>query len=172
MKKLPLCIIFVLFTVISCANVQTTSYFSTAKVKLSDYSALEIQEFESAVENFPKEALTIIPNLVVDKLRSKDLKFDSIFYGEVDNASPEETLVVLGEISKYVGGGDIRYEPGNVKFGEVDINVDVVILQKSNGRDIASGEVSSLNSASFLGGTDKMYEEIANEIVEYIMQNY
>lgn len=71
-----------------------------------------------------------------------------------------------------MGGGDIRYESGNVKFGEVDINVDVVILQKSNGRDIASGEVSSLNSASFLGGTGKMYEEIANEIVEYIMQNY
>lgn len=172
MKNLSLLIPVTLFVLISCTNVQTTSYFSSPKAKLSDYSALEIQEFESSAENFPEDALTIIPSLLADKLRSRNLKFDEIIYGEVTNVSPEETLVVLGEISKYVGGGDVRYESGNVKFGEVDINLDIVILQKSNGRDIASGEVSSFNSASFLGGTDKMYDEIANEIVKYILQNY
>ena len=172
MKKLTITLLFAIFALISCANVQTTSYFSSAKVKLRDFSAIEIQEFESAAENFPEEALTIIPNLVAEKLRSKNLKFDKVSYGEIDSASPEETLVLLGEITKYVGGGEVNYESGNVKFGEVDINVDIVILQKSNGRDIASGEVSSLNTASFLGGTDKMYQQIADEIVKYILQNY
>ncbi len=172
MKKLAITLLFAIFALISCANVQTTSYFSSAKVKLSDYSALEIQEFESAAENFPEEALTIIPNLVAEKLRAENLKFDKVSYGEIDSVSPEETLVLLGEITKYVGGGEVNYESGNVKFGEVDINVDIVILQKYNGRDIASGEVSSLNTASFLGGTDKMYQQISDEIVKYILQNY
>ncbi len=172
MKKLTLTLILATVVLISCTNVQTTSYFSSSKVKLSDYSALEIQEFESAAENFPEEALTIIPNLVKEKLLSKNLKFEKIAFGDIDSVPPEKTLVLLGEIIKYVGGGDVNYDSGNVKFGEVDINIDIVILQKSNGRDIASGEVSSLNTASFLGGTDKMYQQIADEIVKYIMQNY
>jgi len=172
MKKLTLTLILAIVALISCTNVQTTSYFSSSKVKLSDYSALEIQEFESAAENFPEEALTIIPNLVVEKLRAKNLKFDKIAYGDIDDVPPEKTLVLLGEIIKYVGGGEVNYDSGNVKFGEIDINVDIVILQKSNGRDVASGEVSSLNTASFLGGTDKMYQQIADEIVKYILQNY
>ena len=76
MKKLTLTILLATFALFSCTNVQTTSYFSSSKVKLSDYSAVEIQEFESAAENFPEEALTIIPNLVADKLKSKNLKFE------------------------------------------------------------------------------------------------
>jgi len=133
---------------------------------------MEIQEFESAAENFPKEALTVIPNLVVEKLRAKNLNFEKIAFGDIDTVAPEKTLVLLGEIGKYVGGGEVNYDSGNVTFGETDINVDIAILQKSNGRDIASGEVSSLNTASFLGGTDKMYQQIADEIVKYILQNY
>lgn len=172
MKKLTLTLILATFAIISCTNVQTTSYFSSSKVKLSDYSALEIQEFESAAENFPKEALTEIPNLVVEKLRSKNLQFEKIAFGDIDSVPPEKTLVLLGEIGKYVGGGEVNYDSGNVTFGETDISIDVAILQKSNGRDIASGEVSSLNTASFLGGTDKMYQQIADEIVKYILQNY
>ena len=172
MKKLTLTILLATFALFSCTNVQTTSYFSSSKVKLSDYSAVEIQEFESAAENFPEEALTIIPNLVADKLKSKNLKFEEIAFGEIDTVAPEATLVLLGDVIKYVGGGEVNYDSGNVTFGEVDIVVDVAILQKSNGRDIASGEVSSLNTASFLGGTDKMYQQIADEIVKYILQNY
>ena len=172
MKKLTLTFLIATFALISCTNVQTTSYFSSAKVKLSDFSAIEIHEFESAAENFPEEALTLIPQLVVDKLKTKNLKFDKIAFGEIDTLPPEATLVLLGEIGKYVGGGEVNYDSGNVTFGEVDINVDIAILQKSNGRDIASGEVSSLNTASFLGGTSKMYEQIADEIVKYILQNY
>ena len=172
MKKLYLTLSLSILILASCTNVQTTSHFTSSKAKLSDFSALEIEEFESAAEGFPEEALTIIPNLVAEKLRSKDLNFEEIVFGEVNNVPPEATLVLLGEISKYVGGGDVRYESGNVKFGEVDISLDIVILKKSNGRDIASGEVSSFNSASFLGGTDKMYDEIATEIVKYILQNY
>ena len=172
MKKLTLSLLLAIFVLYSCTNVQTTSHFSSARVKLSDYSALEIQEFESTAENFPEEALTLIPNLVVDKLRAKNLKFDKIAFGNIDTVPPEATLVLLGEIGKYVGGGEVNYDSGNVTFGEIDINVDIAILQKSNGRDIASGEVSSLNTASFLGGTDRMYDQIAEEIVKYILQNY
>ena len=83
---------------------------------------------------------------------------------------PENTVVVLGEIAKYIGSSDVRYESGNVKFGEIEINVDIAILQKSNGREITTGEVNSFNSASFLGGKDKMYDEISNEIVKYILK--
>lgn len=172
MKKLTLTILLATFALFSCTNVQTTSYFSSSKVKLSDFSALEIQQFESAAENFPEEALTIIPNLVAEKLNTKNLQFEKIVYGDIDTVDPEATLVLLGDVIKYVGGGEVNYDSGNVTFGEVDIVVDVVLLQKSNGRDIASGEVSSLNTASFLGGTDKMYQQIADEIVKYILQNY
>jgi len=172
MKKLTITLIFLIFAFNSCANIQTTSYFSSSKVKLSDYTALEIHEFESAAENFPEEALTIIPNLIAEKLREKKLKFDKVSFGEIEGIDQEKTLVLLGEITKYIGGGDVNYSSGNVKFGEVDINIDIVILQKSNGRDIASGEVSSLNTASFLGGADKMYNQIADEVVKYILKNY
>ena len=172
MKKLTITLLFIIFAVSSCTNVQTTSYFSSSKVKLSDFSALEIREFESAAENFPEDALTIIPNLIAEKLNQKKLSFKKVSFGEIDSVSPDETLVLLGEVTKYVGGGDVNYSSGNVKFGEVDINIDIVILQKSNGRDIASGEVSSVNTASFLGGSDKMYNQIADEVVKYILKNY
>ena len=155
----------------SCANVQTTSYIPSPKASIGSYDAIEIHEFESAVVNFPEEGLIEIPNLIAEKLRDNNTSFKEVAYGEISNTQPQKTLVVLGEISNYVGSGDVRYETGNVKFGEIVINVDIAILQKSNGREIASGEINSFNSASFLGGKGKMFEEIANEVTNYILQN-
>lgn len=171
MNRLILPIFLFTLTVLSCTNVQTTSHFSSPKTSLRNYVALEIHEFERAYENFPEEGLIEIPNLVANKLRSTDAGFKEVKYGEITGYPPAKTVVVLGEIAKYVGSGDVRYDSGNVKFGEEEINVNIAILQKSNGKEITSGQVNSFNSASFLGGKDKMYDDIANEIVKYILQN-
>lgn len=171
MNRLILPIFLSALILLSCTNVQTTSHFSSPQGKLDSYLAVEVQQFESAAPNFPEDGLIEIPNLIAEKLRDSDKRFKEVKYGEITNYPPDKTVVVLGEIAKYVGSGDVRYESGNVKFGEIEINVDIAILQKSNGRDITSGEVNSFNSASFLGGKGKMYDEIANEIVKYIIKN-
>ncbi|MGI9534623.1 MAG: hypothetical protein ACR2NW_06710 [Thermodesulfobacteriota bacterium] len=170
MNRLILPILLVAVTILSCTNVQTTSHFSSPQKSLDNYIAVEINQFESATLDFPEDGLVEIPNLVAEKLRNTNTHFKEVKYGEIDNYPPEKTVVVLGEIAKYIGSGDVRYESGNVKFGEIEINVDIAILQKSNGREITTGEVNSFNSASFFGGKDKMYDEIANEIVKYILK--
>ena len=170
MNRLIPSLFIVAISVLSCINTQTTSYFSSPRARLNDYIAVEVHEFETAAENFPEDGLIEIPNLIAQKLRNTNTNFKEVKYGEISNYTPEKTVVVLGEIAKYIGGGSVRYESGNVKFGEIEINVDIAILQKSNGKEITVGEVNSFNSASFLGGKDKMYDEIANEIVKYILK--
>ena len=169
MNRLNFPIIIIALLVISCANVQTTSHFSSPKAALENYVAVEVHQFETASPNFPEDGLIEIPNLIAEKLSNTDTNFKEVRYGEVNDFPPEKTVVVLGEIAKYIGSGDVRYESGNVKFGEIEINIDIAVLQKSNGKEITTGEVNSFNSASFLGGKDKMYDEIANEIVKYIL---
>jgi len=169
MIRLILPLFIIAIPLICCTNVQTTSHFTSPKAQIDNYIAVEVHEFESASPNFPEDGLVEIPNLIAEKLRNKDTNFKEVRFGKIDNYPPEKTVVVLGEIAKYIGSGDVRYESGNVKFGEIEINIDIAILQKSNGREITTGEVNSFNSASFLGGKDKMYEEIANEIVKYIL---
>ena len=169
MNRLIFPTFIIALTLISCANVQTTSHFSSPKASLDKYVAVEVHEFESASPNFPEDGLIEIPNIIAQKLGNTNTNFKEVRFGEIENYPPDETVVLLGEIAKYVGSGDVRYESGNVKFGEIEINVDIAILQKSNGREITTGQINSFNSASFLGGKDKMYDEIANEIVKYIL---
>ena len=171
MIRLIFPLFILILTLYSCTNVQTTSHFSSAKTSLKNYEAVEIHQFERTYDDFPEEGLVKIPSLVADKLRSSNAGFKEVKYGEINNYPPNKTVVVLGEIAKFVGSGDVRYESGNVKFGEEEINVNIAILQKSNGKEITSGQVNSFNSTSFLGGKEKMYDEIANEIVNYILQN-
>ena len=55
-------LITVLFLITACGDLNTASNFTPTKAKLDKYEALEIYDFESAVPNFPKDALSKIPS--------------------------------------------------------------------------------------------------------------
>ena len=158
-----------------CGDVKTSSYFTPPKSKLDKYEALEIFDFETAIPDFPKEALTKIPNDVEKLLDAEKNSFKEVSRGNIEQIPPDKTLVLLGEVTNYVPGTDFTFEGGAVKFGEVTISLKLALVQKDSGIEITSGEVSGFSSLGILRsghlGKD-MYEIMANEIVKFISESY
>ena len=44
-----------------CGEIKTTSYFTPTRTKLKDFQAVQFENFETEIEDFPKEALHKIP---------------------------------------------------------------------------------------------------------------
>jgi hypothetical protein len=158
-----------------CGDVKTSSYFTPPKSKLDRYEAIEIFDFETAIPDFPKEALTKIPNDVEKLLKTEKDSFKEVSRGNIGQIPADKTLVLLGEVTNYVPGTDFKFEGGAVKFGEVTVSLKLALVQKDSGIEITSGEVSGFSSLAILRsghlGKD-MYEIIANEIVKFISENY
>jgi hypothetical protein len=158
-----------------CGDVKTSSYFTPPKVKLDKYEALEIFNFETAIPDFPKEALTKIPNDVEKILKTEKDSFKEVSRGTIKQIPADKTLVLLGEVTDYVPGTDFKFESGAIKFGEVTISLKLALVQKDTGQEITSGEVSGFSSLGILRsghlGKD-MYEILANQIVKFISENY
>lgn len=159
------------FLLASCGDIKTSSYFKPPSTKLGNYKALEILDFESTNENFPKDGLSKIPEIIANKLNSGKSKFKSIVHGTENNYSADKTIVLVGEVSEYKSASDFNYEGGKLKFGEVAINIPIALLEKSTGNEITSGEVNTFSSLGF-GSENKLYNEVANEIVKFIYENY
>ncbi len=176
MKKillLPLISFTLLFTT-ACGNLKTTSHFDTPQTNIEKYRFLEIHTFETQEENVPKDVLTKIPLKMAEKVKEEKLGFSEVKYGEETSFPPSETLVLLGEIVNFESPSDVRYEGGKLKFGEFSLDISVVLLEKGTGKEIASGNISSFSSLGFLSSgafSDKLYEQIAQEIVEFIRNN-
>lgn len=158
-----------------CGDVKTSSYFTPPKSKLDKYEALEIFDFETAIPDFPKDALTKIPNDVENILKTEKDSFKEVSRGAIEQIPADKTLVLLGEVTSYVPGTDVTFEGGAIKFGEVTISLKLALVQKDSGEEITSGEVSGFSSLGILRsghlGKD-MYEILANEIVKFISESY
>jgi len=168
-------LITVLFLITACGDLNTASNFTPTKAKLDKYEALEIYDFESAVPNFPKDALSKIPSDVEKLLSSKNNTFKEIKRGDIKDIPADKTLVLLGEITEYVPGSDFKFEGGAVKFGEVTLSLKLALVQKDNGREITRGDVTGFSSLGILrkGYIGKsMYESLAEEIVKFIVESY
>ncbi len=152
-----------------CTTIKTTSYFTPTKTKLRDYQALQFETFETQIEDFPKEALTKIPDKAAALLESEN-KFKEVKFGEIENIPAEDTIVVLGEISEYRPSSDVSYEGGALKFGEVSIAIKLALVNKATGDEIATGEVNGFSSTGFMA--KDIFESMAEEIVKYINETY
>ncbi len=162
-------------TVSGCGDVKTSSYFTPPKSKLDKYEALEIFDFESAIPDFPKDALKKIPDDIEKLLKAKENTFEEVKHGEIDDIAADKILVLLGEIAEFVPGTDVKFEGGALKFGEVTISLKLALLEKDTGKEITTGEISSFSSLGIFrsGHVGKdMYEIIAQEIVKFISENY
>ncbi len=161
----------VLFTLLTlgCTDIKTTSYFTPTKTKLSDFKAIQFETFETEIEDFPKEALTKIPDQAASLLATKN-KFQEVKYGEIENIPAEDTIVLLGEVSEYRPSSDISFEGGGLKFGEVSVALKLAIVNKATGDEISTGEVNGFSSMGFMA--KDIYESLAEEIVKYIIENY
>ncbi|MEQ9617656.1 MAG: hypothetical protein RIG61_00600 [Deltaproteobacteria bacterium] len=152
-----------------CTNVKTTSYFTPTKTKLKEFQAIQFETFETQIEDFPKEALTKVPDQAAELLASRN-KFKEVKYGEIENIPAEDTLVLLGEISEYRPSSDITFEGGGLKFGEVSIALKLALVNKATGDEISTGEVSGFSSMGFMA--KDIYQSLAEEIVKYIIEGY
>ena len=175
MRYLASFLITVFFLIMACGDLKTASHFTPTKTKLDEFQALEIYDFESAVPNFPKDALTKIPSEVEKLLSSRENTFKEVKHGDIKDIPADKTLVLLGEITEYVPGSDFKFEGGAVRFGEVTLSLKLALVQKDNGREITSGDVSGFSSLGILrkGYVGKsMYESLAEEIVKFIVESY
>jgi hypothetical protein len=165
------CVFFLLiFFAPGCGNITTSSHFSPPETKLGKYAGLEITNFETQVEHVPGDALTQIPDETAKLLASKKSRFQKVGRESIQDIPAENTLVLLGEVINYQSGKDIKYEGGALKFGEVALTVQLALVQKNTGKEIATGEVNGFNS---LGFTDAgLYKSMAEEIVKFINENY
>lgn len=165
--------LFLLFT-ISCGDIKTTSYFTQPDQKISQYSAIEVHDFETADERFPADGLTQLAEVIAEKLRNELTGFNEIVHGTVTGTPDERTLVLLGEVTDFHPAGDVKYERGSLKFGEVEISTVIALVDKATGEQIAEGEINTFSSLGFLrrgAGGSSLYDEIADEIVDFVKKH-
>lgn len=160
--------ILILFFVVSCGSLKTTSIFEQPKSNLRDYDALEIRDFETNIPNFSNDSLTEIPLYIEQGV--KNSHFKKVKYGNITSVDENKTLVLLGEITEYESGSKIKYESGALKFGEVNLNISVAIVEKNTGNEIVRGEIASFSSFGFKAG-EKFHKSVANEVIKFLEQN-
>jgi len=159
-----------LFSIAGCGDVKTSSYFSQPEVKLSKYAGLEITDFETKIKHLPQDALTQIPDETARLLASEKTAFRKIARESIKDIPGENTLVLLGEVTDYESGKDIRYESGALKFGEASLTVQLALVEKATGKEVATGEVNGFSSLGFTKAG--VYKGVAKEIVKFISENY
>ena len=152
-----------------CAGIKTTSYFKPTKVKLSSFQAVQFDTFVTEIVDFPEKALSRVPAESAALLATKD-KFKEVEFGEIENIPPEDTIVVLGEVTEYRPSSDISFEGGGVKFGEVSLTIKLALVNKATGDEISTGEVNGFSSMGFMA--KDIYESLSKEIVKYIIEGY
>ena len=157
------------FILSGCGEIKTTSYFTPTKTKLRDFQAVQFENFETEIEDFPKEALAKIPAESAALLDSQN-KFKEVSNSEITNIPASDTVIILGEVSEYRPSSDISYEGGGIKFGEVSITIKLAVLNKATGDEIATGEINGFSSMGFMA--KDIYESMAKEIVKYLMEIY
>jgi len=157
-----------LFTFSSCGGLKTTSYVGKPKENLSDFSALQINDFETDIAYFPEASLKEIPEQIAVDLVGGNT-FKEVMYGTIENVPGNDTLVLLGEITEYRSSSDITFEGGGIKFGEVSVSVQIAIVEKDTGNEILTGEVNGFSSIGFLSDINKA---IAKEIAGIVAKNY
>jgi hypothetical protein len=157
------------FAITGCGEIKTTSYFTPTKSKLRDFQAVQFENFETEIEDFPKEALAKIPAESAALLESKD-KFKEVSNAEITNIPATDTVIILGEVAEYRPSSDVSFEGGGIKFGEVSITIKLAVLDKATGNEIATGEINGFSSMGFMA--KDIYESMAKEIVKYILEIY
>ena len=152
-----------------CTNIDTTSYFTPTKTKLRDFKAMQFGTFETQIADFPKDALTKIPDKAAALLASEN-KFKEVKYGEIDNIPAEDTIVLLGEVTDYRPSSDFSFKGGALKFGEVSISIKLALVNKATGDEIASGEVNGFSSTGFMA--KDIFQSMAEEVIKYVNEAY
>lgn len=160
---------FFAFAISGCGEIKTTSYFTPTKTKLRDFQAVQFENFETEIEDFPKEALVKIPAESAALLDSKD-KFKEVSNSEITNIPASDTVIILGEVAEFRPSSDVSYEGGGIKFGEVSITIKLALLDKATGNEIATGEINGFSSLGFMA--KDIYESMSKEIVKYILEIY
>jgi hypothetical protein len=160
---------FVVFTIAGCGEIKTTSYFTPTKTKLKEFQAVQFENFETEIDDFPKEALAKIPAESAALLDSKN-KFKEVSNTEITNIPASDTVIILGEVAEFRPSSDVSYEGGGIKFGEVSITIKLALLDKATGNEIATGEINGFSSMGFMA--KDIYESMAKEIVKYILEIY
>jgi len=162
-------IAFFALVLLGCGEIKTTSYFTPTKTKLKDYQAVQFENFETEIEDFPEEALAKIPAESAALLDSKD-KFKEVSNSDITNIPASDTVIVLGEVAEYRPSSDVSFEGGGIKFGEVSITIKLAFLDKATGNEITTGEINGFSSMGFMA--KDIYESMAKEIVKYILESY
>ncbi len=162
-------IALIAFALSGCGEIKTTSYFTPTKTKLRDFQAVQFEEFETEIEDFPKEALARIPAESAALLDSKN-KFKEVSNSEITNIPASDTIIVLGEVAEFRPSSDVSFESGSMKFGEVSITLKLALLDKATGNEIATGEINGFSSLGFMA--KDIYESMAKEIVKYMLEIY
>lgn len=157
------------FAITGCGEIKTTSYFTPTRTKLKDYQAVQFENFETEIEDFPKEALVKIPAESAALLESNG-KFKEVSNAEITNIPAADTVIILGEVAEYRPSSDVSFEGGGIKFGEVSITIKLAVLNKATGDEIATGEINGFSSMGFMA--KDIYESMAKEIVKYILEIY
>lgn len=164
------------FLVAGCGDLKIYSNFEPPENELSRYRALEIADFETELADVPEGALTKIPDEVEKLLTSRKRGgFEEVSRQAIEDVAPEDTLVLLGVVTDYQSGTDIKAEGGSIKFGESAFGVTITLIEEATGREIADGEVGGFSSLGLLRSglfTKGVYENIAEEIARFISENY
>lgn len=162
-------IAFIAFALSGCGEIKTTSYFTPTKTKLRDFQAVQFENFETEIDDFPKEALAKIPAESAALLDTKD-KFKEVSNSEITNIPASDTVIILGEVAEFRPSSDVSFEGGGIKFGEVSITIKLALLDKATGNEIATGEINGFSSLGFMA--KDIYESMAKEIVTYLLEIY
>ncbi len=169
------CIIYLVFLITAgCGDLKVASNFNPPEAKLGKFKAIEIADFETEIDNLPKDALTKIPDEIAKLLISKN-SFQKVARNAIEDVPGENTLILVGAVTDYGSGTSLKAKEGSIKFGEAVLTVHIRLVEKATGNEISNGEVIGSSSIGFLKGggiTKGVYKAEAEEIVKYISQNH
>jgi hypothetical protein len=173
-KAIGLILAVVFFT--ACGDLKVSSYLNQPPGKETGrYRAIEIYDFETELPDVPEELLKRLPDEIANTLKSRKTRFQRISREPIEDIPAANTVVLLGEIVDYESGRDIKFEEGAVKFGESSITVQIALVDKESGEEVASGQVNGFSSLGFFRSgivAKELYKNLAEEIVKLITQNY
>ena len=171
MKNEKLWVLLTAISLIAGCAIGYTRITKAPEVPLRNYKVVQIPDLTGS-DQVPDETKKGIPDKIAEGL-GKEKLFAGVQRG---TGGKDDSIVILnGRVVQYnPGSRGMRYLTGPLwGVGKGTVIVNVKLVEKSSGRELADSNFEGeIKGGFFGGGIDETHEIIADEIIQFIKSNY